>query len=125
MNSVSLWMTKGVLQTRNTKKTSITFLLHIHVCGCIFIMNMFSFREKKLKYYNKYTTQKKKRLKFNRFFKSSCFTKTSVPHKTYIRTSLGAQRLRIRLPMQGTRVRALVQEDPTCCGAAGPMHHNY
>ena len=31
--------------------------------------------------------------------------------------SLVAQWLRIRLPMQGTRVRALVWEDPTCRGA--------
>ena len=30
------------------------------------------------------------------------------------RTSLVAQWLRIRLPMQGTRVRALVWEDSTC-----------
>ena len=29
-------------------------------------------------------------------------------------TSLVAQWLRICLPMQGTRVRSLVQEDPTC-----------
>ena len=27
--------------------------------------------------------------------------------------------------MQGTRVRALVWEDPTCCGAAKPVRHNY
>ena len=40
-------------------------------------------------------------------------------------TSLVAQWLRIHLPMQGTRVRALVQEDPTCCGATKPVHHNY
>ena len=40
-------------------------------------------------------------------------------------TSLVAQWLRIRLPMQGTRVRALVWEDPTCRGAAGPVSHNY
>ena len=39
--------------------------------------------------------------------------------------SLVAQWLRIRLPMQGTRVRALVQEDPTCCGATKPVSHNY
>ena len=39
--------------------------------------------------------------------------------------SLVAQWLRIHLPMQGTRVRALVQEDPTCHGATKPMHHNY
>ena len=30
-----------------------------------------------------------------------------------------------RLPMQGTRVRAPVQEDPTCRGATKPMRHNY
>ena len=39
--------------------------------------------------------------------------------------SLVAQWLRIRLPMQGTQVRALVWEDPTCRGATKPMHHNY
>ena len=36
-------------------------------------------------------------------------------------TSLVAQWLRIRLPMQGTRARSLVQEDPTCCGATKPV----
>ena len=39
--------------------------------------------------------------------------------------SLVAQWLRICLPMQGTRVRALVWEGPTCRGATGPMSHNY
>ena len=39
--------------------------------------------------------------------------------------SLVAQRLRICLPTQGTRVRALVWEDPTCRGATGPVSHNY
>ena len=38
--------------------------------------------------------------------------------------SLVAQWLRICLLMQGTRVRALVWEDPTCHGAAGPVSHN-
>ena len=46
-------------------------------------------------------------------FKNSCF-----------RASLVAQWLRICLLMQGTRVRALVWEDPTCRGAAGPVSHN-
>ena len=45
--------------------------------------------------------------------------------KTIGRTSLVVQGLRIRLPMQGTWVRALVQEDPTCHGATKPLHHNY
>ena len=35
--------------------------------------------------------------------------------------SLVAQWLRICLPVQGTRVQALVWEDPTCRGAAGPV----
>ena len=35
------------------------------------------------------------------------------------------QWLRICPPMQGTRVRALVREDPTCLGATKPVHHNY
>ena len=41
------------------------------------------------------------------------------------RTSLVAQWLRIHLPIQGTRVQALVQEDPTCRGATKPVRHNY
>ena len=44
--------------------------------------------------------------------------------KTISGASLVEQWLRIRLPMQGTRVRALVREHPTCCGAAKPMRHN-
>ena len=39
--------------------------------------------------------------------------------------SLVVQWLRVCLPMQGTRVRALVWEDPTCRGATGPVNHNY
>ena len=35
------------------------------------------------------------------------------------------QWLRIRLPIQGTGVRALVREDPTCRGATKPVRHNY
>ena len=38
--------------------------------------------------------------------------------------SLVAQWLRVCLLMQGTQVRALVWEDPTCRGAAGPVSHN-
>ena len=40
-------------------------------------------------------------------------------------TSMVVQWLRIRLPMQGTWVRALVREDLTCCGTKKTMHHNY
>ena len=49
--------------------------------------------------------------------------------KTYGgRASLVVQCLRILLPMQGTQgtqVLPLVWEDPTCCGATKPVHHNY
>ena len=41
------------------------------------------------------------------------------------RASLVVQWIRIHQPMQGTQVRALVWEDPTCLGAAQPMHPKY
>ena len=40
-------------------------------------------------------------------------------------TSLVPHRLRICLPMQGTRVWTLVWEDPTCRRATKPVRHNY
>ena len=46
-------------------------------------------------------------------------------YKPSLGASLVAQWLRICLPMQGTRVRALVWADPTCRGATGPVSHNY
>ena len=57
-------------------------------------------------------------------------SKLEVPErrKGYLKalgTSLVPQWLRIRLPMQGTRVRALVWEDPTCRGATEPVRHSY
>ena len=67
----------------------------------------------------------------NRVTKRNTIMKLLVLHllassfKNKYRASLVAQWLRIRLPMQGIRVRALVWEDPTCRGAAGPMSHNY
>ena len=48
-----------------------------------------------------------------------------IPTKSSSGASLVAQWLRVCLPMQGTRVRALVWEDPTCHGATGPVSHNY
>ena len=56
--------------------------------------------------------------------KDSLFSKILVSI-LLARTSLVAQWLRIRLPMQGTQIRALVREDPTCHGATKPMCHNY
>ena len=45
--------------------------------------------------------------------------------KGCVGASLVVQWLGVRLPMQGTRVRALVQEDPTCHRATRPVRHNY
>ena len=45
--------------------------------------------------------------------------------KKTFRASLVAQWLRIRLPMQGTQVQALVREDPTCRGVTKLASHNY
>ena len=52
-------------------------------------------------------------------------TNKNLLHKKINRASLVAQWLGVRLLMQGTRVRALVWEDPTCRGATGPVGHNY
>ena len=41
------------------------------------------------------------------------------------RVSLVAQWLRIRLPMQGTWVQALVREALTCLRVTKPVRHNY
>ena len=46
-------------------------------------------------------------------------------NKKATRASLVAQWLRICLPMQGTRVQALVREDSTCHGATKSVGHNY
>ena len=51
--------------------------------------------------------------------------KNAQVKKQGLGASLVAQWLRVCLPMQGTRVRALVWEDPTCRGATGPVSHNY
>ena len=45
--------------------------------------------------------------------------------RTHKWASLVAQWLGVCLLMRGTRVRALVWEDPTCRGATGPVSHNY
>ena len=45
---------------------------------------------------------------------------SSPLYKMAVGASLVAQWLRVCLPMQGTRVRALVWEDPTCRGVTRP-----
>ena len=49
----------------------------------------------------------------------------SQNQKLYKQACLAVQWLRICLAMQGTLVRFLVWEDPTCCGATKPVRHNY
>ena len=49
----------------------------------------------------------------------------AIIKKSTNRASLVAQLLRICLPMLGTQVGALVQEDPTCHGATKPVNYNY
>ena len=44
---------------------------------------------------------------------------------TELKTSLVAQWIRIRLPMQETKVPPLLQEDSTCWGITKPMLHNF
>ena len=58
-------------------------------------------------------------------YESWKYKKKKLALKKSLGASLVAQWLRILLPVQGTRVRALVQEDPTCRGATKPMRHNY
>ena len=72
---------------------------------------------------------KKKRCQHSETSFSGC-SMTREPDEMLLRKmdrgiSLVAQWLRIRLPIQGTRVRSLVREDPTCCVTTKPMHHNY
>ena len=54
-----------------------------------------------------------------------CPNKAVCKNRQNAGISLVAQWLRTRLPTQGTQVRALVREDPTCPGATKPVHHNY
>ena len=62
-------------------------------------------------------------LKAVKYVERSALTQKGL--KNVFRASLVAQWLRICLPMHGTRVRALVWEDPTCHGATRPMSHSY
>ena len=50
--------------------------------------------------------------------------KRTVKNKT-TGTSLVVQWTGIRLPMQGTPVQALTQEDPTCLGVTKPVCYSY
>ena len=47
------------------------------------------------------------------------------PSRKYEGDFPGGAVVRVHLTMQGTRVQALVREDPTCRGATKPVWHNY
>ena len=64
-------------------------------------------------------------LPFTLLYFSFFFMTLTVFNKKQNGTSLVAQWLRTHLPMQGTQVRSLVWEDPTCRGATKPESHNY
>ena len=64
-------------------------------------------------------------IEFNWINILAIFLRCTHMYKNRGRASLVAQWLRICLPMQGTRVRALVWEDPTCHGATKPVSHKY
>ena len=56
-------------------------------------------------------------------FPHHCYDCNQSITKTQRRTSLVVHWIRIHLPMQGTRVQSLVQEDSTCHGATKPVGH--
>ena len=58
------------------------------------------------------------------FYKIARRSELTLTQKSLWWASLVAQWLRVCLLMQGTWVRALVWEDPTCHGAARPVSHN-
>ena len=78
--------------------------------------------------YDEYAKNKSRNLK-NLLWKQRTlpikFNLWQFKNKHGFQTSLVAQWLRIHLPMQGTWVRVLVWEDPTCHGATKPVRHNY
>ena len=68
---------------------------------------------------NKKTTKQKQYCnKFNKDFENGS-------HQKNLRTSLVGQWLRICVPVLGTQIQSLLQEDSTCCGAMKPLTHNY
>ena len=65
------------------------------------------------------------------FPKKSCCMEKNHVIKTYFKRKSWKQDfpvvqwVRICLPLQGTKVQSLVQENFTCCGAFKPMHNNH
>ena len=71
-------------------------------------------------------SQEKVGTMMHRFWTDYMHLRKLIPElKIKGRTSLVVQRLRICLPMQGTQVWSLVQEDSTYHGAIKPVCHRY
>ena len=105
------------------KAKSTLFLFHILTLS-IYIMT------EKIRYLSNHLPDKGKITNWNKSEEGKVYDEGQVygecvPTLRGLGASLVAQWLRICLPMQGTRVRALVWEDPTCRGATGPVSHNY
>ena len=62
---------------------------------------------------------------YHSFSVVSCEPCKEFNKKWWMGTSLVVQWLRVHLPTQGTRVRGLVREDPTCGGVTKSMCHDY
>ena len=130
-NTRRLWKIQKILKSLNNENLSFDFCLHckslelpaksqyseilatIQLLGCNQILRYAILLQK-----TEFTAIQS--------IPSRCYRFTSdMASKNIPGASLVAQWLRICLPMQGTRVRALVWEDPTCRGATGPVSHNY
>ena len=66
-----------------------------------------------------------KSLRITHIYYSSSFSTYNKSRYGMTQASWVVQWLRIHLPMQGTWVQSLVQEDPTYHGAVKPVHHKY
>ena len=71
---------------------------------------------------------KKRWQEYTELYKKELHDSNRVHQKENLRhsgASLVVQWIRIRLPMQETQVRSLVQKAPACHGVTKPMHYNY
>ena len=108
-------------ETKRIINTGQKILIQIKAKGCVIKTWVWGDKIVKIFYLYTHTWEK-----FLLETTSGClFVRKLEPFNKTSRASLVAQWLRICLPLQGTRVRALVWEDPTCRGATRSVSHNY
>lgn len=117
------WSTKtnihGITYTWNQKMTQTSFLLNSNrLRKQTYGVGILSGRDQLHTHTATYRT-------VNKALLDSAGNSTQHSAMTCMRASLMAQWIRICLPVHGTQVRSLVQEDSTCCGATKPVCHNY